>query len=543
MPRNRLKIDQKRQSEALAWKAKAATAAAGKRKQPYTTQAPRPYQKAPEPFSAANILSAVWTNAENLPRKDPRLAKMCAPRLLRGCRSCDRCTSHEGGNAYWCEKSQVCVPKGCHNCPLKRRECKFFESECPTTCEAAKLKMFETPKKDRWRLWDAGLCGDEICLQHDKDAPNCYRIRPKETQVKVGQKCFPGQYIPMIGKLSHFPTTRNLCCENGYVREGIQSFGDFSCDAEVNIIPPTHWALLSDSDMENKCEEPGGGTCTATCTPNSTKFPVRCCAENHMPGWANEQCSDLWSSSENWRTRPRECLIMTYLDAAQFCRLEGGRLCTKKEVDMQCVKRTGCGFDNRLIWSDTPCVWPEKTVAREARAAYILSWLDPATRKGRIMLQVAIACVFLIPVMLCLIILGYCRWEHKRSSGPDGAGTDSSGKSVDGAKDDGPKCCPYLRCFSVLRQVFPSPQPAQSEKIPLMKLPDIHSVHGKLSKAQYAWKNTPNNKEDRMSRTGSTENLNSEPSGKLRRTNTQITTRRRNGKSPRNRKFESDGIG
>ena len=45
--------------------------------------------------------------------------------------------------------------------------------------------------------------------------------------------------------------------------------------------------------------------------------------------------------------------MKSFSDAEAFCIAQGGRLPTIIEIESQCVRGTGCGYDSSLIWSST----------------------------------------------------------------------------------------------------------------------------------------------------------------------------------------------
>lgn len=46
---------------------------------------------------------------------------------------------------------------------------------------------------------------------------------------------------------------------------------------------------------------------------------------------------------------------VSYREAEEVCRAAGARLCTEPEVSAGSTRGTGCGLDNRLIWTSTEC--------------------------------------------------------------------------------------------------------------------------------------------------------------------------------------------
>jgi len=78
---------------------------------------------------------------------------------------------------------------------------------------------------------------------------------------------------------------------------------------------------------------------------------VSCCSDVALPGWAST-CPSVWVQSESDGT----CnYAKTYDDAKHTCITNGGRLCSKEEIQSNCVVETGCASSYDMIWSCTSC--------------------------------------------------------------------------------------------------------------------------------------------------------------------------------------------
>jgi len=81
-----------------------------------------------------------------------------------------------------------------------------------------------------------------------------------------------------------------------------------------------------------------GGTTPATCTDFGSTASVRCCTtdgsscQSNVPGCTN---------------------AATYAEAESICAAFGRRLCTPDEATLCCG--TGCGHDNRMVWTSESC--------------------------------------------------------------------------------------------------------------------------------------------------------------------------------------------
>lgn len=84
---------------------------------------------------------------------------------------------------------------------------------------------------------------------------------------------------------------------------------------------------------------------------------VRCCRDCVNDGPCNrswkQQCT--WFDEEVYGKSKinRSCVATTFYDAIDKCESIGGRLCTATEVLEECVRGTGCSFDNEMVWTCT----------------------------------------------------------------------------------------------------------------------------------------------------------------------------------------------
>merc|ERR1712113_1206548 len=77
---------------------------------------------------------------------------------------------------------------------------------------------------------------------------------------------------------------------------------------------------------------------------------VRCCSDTSKPGrqkrngcsvWANSNMDDVCYSAKN------------FLEAECICGKHDARLCTREEIEGNCSRGTGCGFDRQVAWTST----------------------------------------------------------------------------------------------------------------------------------------------------------------------------------------------
>jgi hypothetical protein len=89
---------------------------------------------------------------------------------------------------------------------------------------------------------------------------------------------------------------------------------------------------------------------------------IRCCADE-VPdptpsGWNFVNRGDCPFSES-----PPDCPVGTYTEAVDICEAAGARLCTDTELESNCARGTGCGFDNDLVWSSKVGVPPPPSPA------------------------------------------------------------------------------------------------------------------------------------------------------------------------------------
>merc|ERR1712048_513433 len=93
-----------------------------------------------------------------------------------------------------------------------------------------------------------------------------------------------------------------------------------------------HWVV---------CGTPNGCQNENTAFMNDmTRHEVRCCSDTYIEGWKQKGSCDVWANSN---LRETNCSSeMTFDEARYMCSIEGGRLCTKAELENGCTKSTGC---------------------------------------------------------------------------------------------------------------------------------------------------------------------------------------------------------
>lgn len=121
--------------------------------------------------------------------------------------------------------------------------------------------------------------------------------------------------------------------------------------ARGNTSEPATHHLLVQPNSNVECQEPRGD-CSPQCANDEEVRAVRCCSDRRLPGWeAKEWCPGLWQTADAWG----ECQELSFPAAEAFCEEQGGRLCTRVEVQRLCAVDSGCVFDNRVIWTSEKC--------------------------------------------------------------------------------------------------------------------------------------------------------------------------------------------
>merc|ERR1712156_193979 len=95
--------------------------------------------------------------------------------------------------------------------------------------------------------------------------------------------------------------------------------------------------------------EPTCGSSSKVVEVQSSLNAVRCCSDTYKPGgWKQNAGCDVWGESEvDGTCYPAE----TWLSAYEKCASQGARLCTEAEIEAECTRSTGCGFDAKYVWT------------------------------------------------------------------------------------------------------------------------------------------------------------------------------------------------
>merc|ERR1711862_762691 len=116
------------------------------------------------------------------------------------------------------------------------------------------------------------------------------------------------------------------------------------CESETEGDPTTvkHWALCG---KKNRCRNEANGVFTY-----DVLHEVRCCSDSPKEGWRKRRRCAVWAQS-NFDGVCHSA--KNFFEANCICEKYDARLCTKAELNKNCARGTGCGFDNNLIWTET----------------------------------------------------------------------------------------------------------------------------------------------------------------------------------------------
>lgn len=107
-----------------------------------------------------------------------------------------------------------------------------------------------------------------------------------------------------------------------------------------------------------------GSTCSeADCATRAVdieeRHALRCCADSQLDGQfqrSGSACTVYHNSFYGYKTgagNHAECTEgkVNFRQGWEFCRNLGARMCTKAEVESNCVSGSGCGADRQMIWT------------------------------------------------------------------------------------------------------------------------------------------------------------------------------------------------
>jgi len=140
------------------------------------------------------------------------------------------------------------------------------------------------------------------------------------------------------------------------------------CSSGSEVVLTTQEPVSLES-TESLAQNVGSASFIAT---NAELHEVRCCSDVSLPGWTKNFWCDVWTESDFGGDCFEE---KDFSSAESICILKNGRLCTKEELEKNCAKGSGCGFDYDFVWSSTPGDPTEMpTVAQSLRPSWVPSF-------------------------------------------------------------------------------------------------------------------------------------------------------------------------
>lgn len=104
------------------------------------------------------------------------------------------------------------------------------------------------------------------------------------------------------------------------------------------------------------------------CESDDALHEVACCSDKYIKKWNKKRGCSIWADTELKAPgggKVREChRELTYEQAEALCKFNKARLCTRSELLAGCNKKTGCSFDNDLVWTKTECTGTTQTSER-----------------------------------------------------------------------------------------------------------------------------------------------------------------------------------
>jgi len=194
---------------------------------------------------------------------------------------------------------------------------------------------------DKSELWNVRCCADTdpggwnlnsgCSVYTNSLVPECYTAN----WTTASQIC--KDYGGRLCSKEEFESP-NLCSAN----EGCGFDNYMSWSSTVGIVPVAKNYIVQGS-TDTECDD---DICSTEPTNVEEEWSVRCCADEPMAGWKqNEGCSVFAQSVIN------QCAVTNWRTAYELCDSAGGRLCSREELEWNCAKNTGCLMNTKMVWS------------------------------------------------------------------------------------------------------------------------------------------------------------------------------------------------
>jgi len=118
-------------------------------------------------------------------------------------------------------------------------------------------------------------------------------------------------------------------------------YSEFSDGLGYFIVQGAKWS---------SCTDATDSSCTARSVNPNELWNVRCCADTDPNGWRQ---NSHYGCSVYTNSKVPQCYTTDWKSAVERCDAEDARLCTKEELENRCSAGSGCGFNNKMVWSST----------------------------------------------------------------------------------------------------------------------------------------------------------------------------------------------
>jgi len=104
-----------------------------------------------------------------------------------------------------------------------------------------------------------------------------------------------------------------------------------------------HWVACGQLDACDNPRIPGMES-------HERQRAVRCCSDSFVNGFEQKFGCETYGTSKLGGTCHSH---KSFQEAMDICEGENGRLCTREEMEADCTRNTGCGFNDNLIWTSS----------------------------------------------------------------------------------------------------------------------------------------------------------------------------------------------
>jgi len=201
---------------------------------------------------------------------------------------------------------------------------------------------------------DEDNCGTRTSGNEDKWGVRCCTDEYAEGWIQnEGCSIFARSTIKTCAVLN-WESANDLCDSAGgrlCTRQELES--NCAKGSECSMDSKMVWS--SDGELEKYYIVKGGkepkcwdNSCTTRAVGREEHWSVRCCADTNPGGWFKKDHCSIYA----WSKFPG-CSKADWETALVLCQEEGGRLCTRKEIEMNCAAGSGCAANYKMVWTST----------------------------------------------------------------------------------------------------------------------------------------------------------------------------------------------